>query len=113
MLAFDLRRLSHQRQIHRDQLDGQLFQEMERFSSSNRADPAFDDIVEFAPIDPVQKGLDALSLLLVQGGANLFSTRFLMEETDQREAIEHELFAHGAPPSGAHGGGRPSRRTCP
>lgn len=59
MLALNLCRLSHEWQIHRDQVDGQLFQEMESFSGSGSADLAFDDVEELAPVDPIQKRLGA------------------------------------------------------
>lgn len=112
MLALDLRRVSHQWQVHRHQLDGQLFQEMEGFSGADRADLALDDVEELAPIDPVEKGLGPCPLLFIQGGADLFPTGLLMKEADQRETIEDEFFAHGGPPLDARDGDRPSRRTC-
>ncbi len=63
MLALDLCRLSHQCLVHWYQFDGQLFQEMEGFSGSGRADLARDDVVELAPVDPIQEGLGFLSSL--------------------------------------------------
>ena len=112
MVAFDLRRLSHQRQIYRHQFDGQLFQEMKRFCRPNRADLPLDDVEELAPMDPVEEGLSAGPLLPIQGRLDFLPTRFFMKEAHQRETIEDELFAHGAPPLDAPGEGRPLRRIC-
>lgn len=112
MLALDFRRVPHQCEVHFDQLDGQLFQEMDRFCGFDRPDLALDDVEEFAPIDPVQEGLGPGPLLLIQCGADFFPTGFFVKEADQREAIENEFFAHDGPPLGAREGGRPSRKTC-
>ncbi len=111
--TFDFRRLADQRQIDRNQFNGQLFQKPQGFRGPFRAHFAFDDVKEFAPIDPVQVGFGSSPLLLVQNGTDLFPPGFLMEEAYQRKTIEDEFFAHAGPPPDARDGGRPSGRTCP
>lgn len=79
MLTLALRRLSHQRQVHFNRFDGQLFQEMEGFSGPDRTNLALDDAEELAPIDPVQKSLGAAPLLLIQRGMDLLPPECLMK----------------------------------
>lgn len=85
---------------------------MKGFSSSSRANLTLDDVEELTSIDPVQEGDGSGPLLLIQSSPDLFPTRLFLKQADQGKAIEDELFAHGVPPLGVHGGGRPLGRTC-
>ena len=113
MFTLDLGSFPDERQVNRNQFDRQLFQKVEGFSGSGGADLAFDDVEELTPIDPIQKSLAPAPLLFIERGSNFFPTRLLMKETDQGEAIENELSAHGAPPLDVRAGARPSGRICP
>ena len=106
MLAFDFRRGLHQSLIHREKLNGKLFEKAKRIPCFGGADASLDDIEKLAPIDPVQDGAATSFFLVVESFLNNLPTGFAVVQTNQGEAIENELFAHGAPLPGVPGEGR-------
>jgi len=78
MFALELCCFSHQCEVDWDQFDGQLFQKMEGFSSSSRANLTLDDVEELTPIDPVQESFGFGPLLLIQSSSDLFPTRLFV-----------------------------------
>lgn len=75
MLTLELCGLSHQCEVHRYQFDRQLFQKLEGFSRSSRANLTLDDVIELTPIDPVREGLGSGPLLLIQSGPDFSPAR--------------------------------------
>lgn len=105
MLALDLSSFSHERLVHRMEFNGELVEKKQSFFGFGGTDTAFDDIVKFAPIDPVEEGSGIGLFLLVESALDTLPSRFAMKEADQCEAIEDELFAHGVPRHGVLVGG--------
>lgn len=113
VFAFNFCRGSHERLIDRKEVDGQLFEETERIGGLSGTDTAFDDIVELAPVDPVDDGAGARFVLIVERLLNDLPAWLPVKKTDEGKTIENELFAHGAPRRGVHGGDLESGKIAP
>jgi len=113
VFAFDFRRGSDQRLVDRKEVDGQLFEKTESIGGPGGANTALDDVVEFAPVEPVEDGAGARFLLIVERLLDDLPAEFSVKETDKGKTIEDELFAHGAPLRGVHGGDLGLRKICP
>jgi hypothetical protein len=90
--------------VYRKEFNGQLFKETERILGLGGPDASLYDIVELSPIDPVEDRAVARSILIVESLLHDLPAGFPVKETDEGKTIENELFAHGAPLRGVHGG---------
>jgi hypothetical protein len=97
MCAFDFRGGTHQRLIDRVKVDRELFEQAKSFGRFGGPDAAFENIEEFAPIDPVERCASPSFFLGVKGFLHDLPARLAVKETDKGKAIENELFAHDAP----------------
>jgi hypothetical protein len=112
MFAFDFRGGSDQWLVYREELNGKLFEKMDCVHRLGGADASPDDVVELAPVDPVEDGTGAGFFLVVQRFLHNLPAGFAVKKTDEGKTIENKFFAHGASLRDAPGGDLESGNIC-
>lgn len=110
VFAFNLGRCPYHGEVQGYQFQRQLFQSAQGLLRLGRSDPALDDVEEFSPVDPIEECPRVGLLLLVEGRLHALPARFFVKQGNEREAIEYELFAHGAFLPDGRGGDQPRAR---
>jgi hypothetical protein len=82
--------------IHQEKVDRQLFQEAKGIHRLVITYASLDDVVELAPVDPIQNREAASLLLVVESALNHMPARLAVIETHHGKAIENELFGSAA-----------------